>query len=109
MSIEVDRPNPVVRYRGQIDRQELVDYCVSLANKQRQELLREQDILDKNEKTMSDDQYETLVISQATLMGSINALRAVTEWARQRVEAAGQASRVSGQAVSYGAIGGTNR
>ena len=93
----------IIRYDGLISRQELVDHCVELANKQRQELLREQEILDKNEKTMSDDQYETLVLSQATIMGSINALRSVTEWARGRVETA----RAADRAVSYGAVGGS--
>jgi hypothetical protein len=77
---------PVRYYKGDIPRQGLVDFCVELSNKQSRELLREQEILDKNEKTMSDDQYETLVISQATLMGWIQALRTVTEWARENVE-----------------------
>lgn len=81
-------------YDGEIERQKLVDFCKGLADKQSKELLREQDILDKNEKTMSDDQYETLVLSQATLMGWIQALRAVTEWAREQVEAARVAERV---------------
>jgi hypothetical protein len=74
------------QYRGMISRQSLVDFCQELAKKANTERDREQDLLEKN---VSDDQYETLMLSCSALAGEISALRAVTEWARNQVESNG--------------------
>lgn len=73
-------------YDGVVSRQELVDYCQNTANKLYAELEREENILNRDSKTMSDEQYETLCFSKQTLIGHIAALREITEWAKAKVE-----------------------
>jgi hypothetical protein len=74
------------KYDGWITRQELVDYCQETANKLYAELQREEAILERDSKTMSDDQFETLTFSKHSLIGHIAALREITEWAKKQVE-----------------------
>ena len=78
-----------MNYPGTVPRQELVDYCKKLADVAVTELDREQTFLEKN-KHISDDQYETILLSCSALSGEIAALRAVTEWARKWVEQRGE-------------------
>jgi hypothetical protein len=75
------------RYRGFVPRQSLVDFCQDLAKKANTERDREQDLLSNGK--LSDDQYETLMLSCSALAGEVSALRAVTEWARNQVESNG--------------------
>jgi hypothetical protein len=76
------------QYRGTVARQELVDFCQDLAKKANTERDREQELLLNGK--ISDEQYETLMLSCSSLAGEVSALRAVTEWARQRVEEHGR-------------------
>lgn len=71
------------RWPGLIPRQDLVLYCVTRVEMLKAELLREQNILADKEKTMTDEQYETLMLSSTSLMGHIMAFREITEWARE--------------------------
>lgn len=73
-------------YKGSITRQVLVDFCVSKASVMTAELDREQTLLEKGE-ALSDEQYETLMLSSSALAGGISAFREITEWARKKVEA----------------------
>jgi hypothetical protein len=75
------------QYRGMVARQDLVDFCQGMATKASAELDREQTLL-ATKKDMSDDQYETLMLSCSSLVGEITALRTVTEWAKKEVEKA---------------------
>jgi hypothetical protein len=50
------------------------------------ELMREEEILEREGKTMSDEQYETLIHSKQNIIGHIAALREITEWAKVQVE-----------------------
>lgn len=72
-------------YPGEITRQSLNDYCVERAETCRSEFDREQKLLQDDSK-LSDEQYEALMLSCASLSGAISAYRAVTEFARHQYE-----------------------
>ena len=68
-------------YQGVVSRQSLNDFCVERANTAKKEFDRQQKLLADDSK-LSDEQYETLMLSCASLSGAISAFRAVTEFAR---------------------------
>lgn len=70
-------------YDGLLTRQDLIDFCQEMDRKWRTELARESEILVRDEKTMTDSQYETLTLSTTSLAGHISALRIVCEWAKE--------------------------
>lgn len=72
-----------MKYDGLLTRQSLIDFCQEKANVWTAELGRESEILVRDKKTMSDDQYETLMLSTTSLAGHILALRMVCEWAKE--------------------------
>lgn len=78
-------------YDGHIPRQALVDFCKSKVSVISAEFDREQTLLGKGD-TLSDEQYETLMLSCSALAGGVSAFREITEWARKHVEEQRRAS-----------------
>lgn len=73
-------------YPGSITRQELVNFLKDHDQVISKEIVREQDLLDKHEKTMTDAQYETLMLSISSLIGKKSMLRTLSDWAQNKVE-----------------------